>query len=152
MDTPMNVCTCPQREQLQDYVLGKLDLPSHQTLDEHLDECTSCQELVESLDGSSDPMLDWLRQPIASPDLDDSRVPQLAARVQSLPAQLVRSDELPTLRNYQLLEPIGAGGMGRVFKAEHRHMKRLVAVKLLVPELLPSEAARSRFQREIEAV
>src|SRR5690242_12183083 len=35
------------------------------------------------------------------------------------------------LGDYVLLAKIGAGGMGQVFKAQHRHMKRLVAIKLL---------------------
>ena len=35
------------------------------------------------------------------------------------------------LGNYVLLEKIGAGGMGQVFKAEHRRMDRIVAVKML---------------------
>src|SRR5262245_23283075 len=35
------------------------------------------------------------------------------------------------LGNYTILERIGAGGMGQVFKAEHRRMKRIVAVKVL---------------------
>src|SRR5262249_30256371 len=56
------------------------------------------------------------------------------------------------LGNYTLLEPLGAGGMGRVFRAEHRRMKRLVALKILAPELLRSQVARARFQREVEAV
>ena len=45
------------------------------------------------------------------------------------------------LGNYVLLEPIGGGGMGRVFKARHRLMKRLAAVKVLSPELFRSKAA-----------
>ena len=61
-----------------------------------------------------------------------------------------RGDGL-VLGNYVLLEPAGAGGMGRVFKAWHRRMKRVVALKMLAPELLRSEAARVRFQREAEA-
>src|SRR5689334_18705059 len=35
------------------------------------------------------------------------------------------------LGEYTLLDRIGAGGMGQVFKAEHRRMKRLVAIKML---------------------
>lgn len=59
-------------------------------------------------------------------------------------------DELK-LGNYVLLEPVGAGGMGRVFRARHRRMNRVVALKVLTPELLRSSAARARFRREIEA-
>lgn len=55
------------------------------------------------------------------------------------------------LGNNMLLEKIGEGGMGEVFKAEHRRMKRLVVVKILRPELLDSEHALRRFQREVHA-
>ncbi|MGF1582701.1 MAG: SUMF1/EgtB/PvdO family nonheme iron enzyme [Gemmataceae bacterium] len=54
--------------------------------------------------------------------------------------------------NYVLLEPIGAGGMGQVFRAYHRRMKRAVAVKFLAPGLLQSEFARTRFQTETELI
>jgi serine/threonine protein kinase len=55
------------------------------------------------------------------------------------------------LGDYVLLARIGAGGMGQVYKAEHRHMKRLVAIKLLPPALTKDEAAVKRFRREVEA-
>ncbi|MBS0208372.1 MAG: protein kinase [Planctomycetes bacterium] len=55
------------------------------------------------------------------------------------------------LGNYTLLDKIGAGGMGQVFKAQHRRMKRLVAIKMLPPALVKDAAALARFQREVEA-
>src|SRR5882672_9215929 len=55
------------------------------------------------------------------------------------------------LGNYLLLEKIGQGGMGAVFKAEHRRMKRIVALKMLPPNMLKNPAAAARFQREVEA-
>ena len=55
------------------------------------------------------------------------------------------------LGNYVLLEKIGAGGMGQVFKAEHRRMNRIVAIKLLPPRLTKDEAAIARFEREVTA-
>lgn len=56
------------------------------------------------------------------------------------------------LSNYVLIEKIGAGGMGLVFKAEHRRMKRVVAIKLLPAALTKDAAANARFGREVEAV
>ncbi|HEY2253279.1 MAG TPA: serine/threonine-protein kinase [Planctomycetaceae bacterium] len=54
------------------------------------------------------------------------------------------------LGNYVLLDKIGAGGMGMVFKAEHRRMKRLVAVKVL-PQAGKDPSLVKRFKREVEA-
>jgi eukaryotic-like serine/threonine-protein kinase len=55
------------------------------------------------------------------------------------------------LGNYTLLDRIGAGGMGQVFKAHHRRMERVVAVKMLSKAMLQDAAAAARFQREVVA-
>ena len=55
------------------------------------------------------------------------------------------------LGNYILMEKIGAGGMGQVFKARHRRMDRLVAVKLLPSTMTKDKAAIARFEREVKA-
>jgi serine/threonine protein kinase len=55
------------------------------------------------------------------------------------------------LGNYTLVDKIGAGGMGQVFKAQHRRMKRVVAIKMLPGNVLKDAVAAARFQREVEA-
>lgn len=55
------------------------------------------------------------------------------------------------LGGYIILDKIGAGGMGQVFKAEHRRMKRVVAIKMLPTATMKDAAAVARFQREVEA-
>ena len=54
------------------------------------------------------------------------------------------------LGNYTILDKIGAGGMGQVFKAEHRRMHRIVAIKLLPQNMIKDAASVARFQREVE--
>lgn len=54
-----------------------------------------------------------------------------------------------TLGQYRVLDEIGRGGMGQVFKAEHRLMKRRVAVKVL-PLSKANPQTEAAFQREIE--
>lgn len=52
---------------------------------------------------------------------------------------------------YQILDEIGAGGMGQVFKAVHGHMERVVALKVMHQKVMDSNAAVERFQREVKA-
>jgi serine/threonine-protein kinase len=55
------------------------------------------------------------------------------------------------LGQYRILEPIGQGGMGRVFKAEHVGMGRMVAVKVLSSQLVNTPKARDLFRHEVKA-
>jgi CheY-like chemotaxis protein/tRNA A-37 threonylcarbamoyl transferase component Bud32 len=54
--------------------------------------------------------------------------------------------------NYDLLDRLGAGGMGTVFKARHRRMKRVVALKMLLASLCNDPIFVKRFQREVETI
>jgi serine/threonine protein kinase len=54
--------------------------------------------------------------------------------------------------NYDVLDRLGAGGMGTVFKARHRRMKRVVALKVLSSSLAQNAAFVQRFQREVEVL
>jgi WD40 repeat protein/serine/threonine protein kinase len=52
---------------------------------------------------------------------------------------------------YQLLERLGEGGMGQVFKARHCKLGRVVALKVIHPECLADADSVRRFRREIQA-
>lgn len=54
------------------------------------------------------------------------------------------------LGSYLLLDRVGKGGVGQVFKAKHRYMNRIVAVKTLHPDAFKDKEAMQRFRREIE--
>jgi serine/threonine protein kinase len=53
--------------------------------------------------------------------------------------------------NYEVIDELGHGGMGRVYRAVHRIMKRTEAVKVISPKLVKDKNALARFRREIEA-
>jgi eukaryotic-like serine/threonine-protein kinase len=55
------------------------------------------------------------------------------------------------LGQYRIIDLLGRGGMGRVFKAEHVAMGRTVALKVLAPQHTKTEKARSLFMREVRA-
>jgi serine/threonine protein kinase len=55
------------------------------------------------------------------------------------------------LEPYVILDRLGAGGTGVVFKARHLHMQRIVALKVIRKELLSDAEVIQRFYREVEA-
>src|SRR6266511_3993897 len=53
---------------------------------------------------------------------------------------------------YEVLSPIGAGGMGEVYRARDTRLERTVAVKVLPQRLSSSPDVRQRFEREAKTI
>ncbi|PQO47556.1 serine/threonine-protein kinase [Blastopirellula marina] len=56
------------------------------------------------------------------------------------------------LGRYVILDQIGKGGMGQVYRARHSRMGREVAIKVLAPEIMSKPNAIERFEREVRLV
>ncbi|HEY2253000.1 MAG TPA: serine/threonine-protein kinase, partial [Planctomycetaceae bacterium] len=96
---------------------------------------------------------------IASPDepgadeaADDSRgAPGAGPRLAS-PEAYLSLKAGTEIGNYSIIRLIGQGGMGAVYQAEHRRMRRKVALKMISPAALKHPEALQRFHREAEAM
>ena len=136
------------------------DQLSQQQLEQFEDHLTSCDQCREVFDASDiDPLPQWQSEicPALRETIDIGLSPTRAAgtaRHETLMGLLSPSEDprmLGRIGNYEVVGIIGQGGMGVVFKAFETSLNRFVAIKMLLPSLTASGAARKRFLREAQA-
>jgi Protein kinase domain len=149
----------PDERQLAALKVGKLTPPESVEIERHVAACDTCCEAMKTL--PDDSLVVLLQQPsgISTPTAPTEFVePSHPAEVATLAAEPADTGEPtavpPGLANhprYRILELLGTGGMGDVFKAEHQLMERVVALKVINRSLLEHPTAAERFRREVRA-
>lgn len=157
---------CPAKTELTPYLLGDLARADYNEVADHLENCRTCQDTIASLGTCHDSLIEDLQQSSVEPDkrsrLHYQRAVSVIRRLRPksfVPTAgegqaIIESEFIPppTLREYELREPIGCGGMGAVYRAFHTRLRREVALKILRPERIRSQSALNRFEQEMEAV
>jgi hypothetical protein len=155
---------CPSAERLRQHLAGALPGPEEAEVVAHLDGCPACQQALEKLAagesvltaarlaGDAPPAGPALRPVLQGLGERDSAGPTAA---EDMPLDFLRSPARPghlgRLGHYAVLELVGRGGMGIVFRAHDERLQRVVAIKVLTPHLAGSALARERFLREARA-
>jgi serine/threonine protein kinase len=88
-------------------------------------------------------------RPATTQDLEQVQQ-RSAAASPSLPEDIVSADA--ALGDFELLGELGRGGMGIVYRARQRSLRRIVALKVLPPSLAADATLAQRFRREIAAL
>lgn len=143
----------PSKQTLVDFARGKLEPDSIDKVAQHIENCATCVDFLEQ--SVQDTMIDQLRQahqsdPDSSSNSESFEFNQTVHFESTSP--VVSIEELFVDHpKYQLLGQIGAGGMGAVFRAQHRLMDRDVAIKVIRPEIVSNREAVARFHNEVRA-
>ena len=102
------------------------------------------RRLVEALLRDNQLAGSFLAEPILTPDGGAT-----VSSVQSASHHLSAGTKLG---RYSIVEPLGAGGMGVVYRARDEKLERVVAIKLLAPGMFTGDEARRRFHKEALAL
>lgn len=220
--SPTQIAQCPRADTIAELVSGSLDEIDAERLFHHIEQCVSCQSLVDQLEQRVDGLLAKAQQIYKSavPSADQNRLSELIRKAQdqrerephpteadrpAIPVEnfvsslrrcgLFQVEEIDSLLsdldaqdsnssssiakllvsqkkltpfqarvllrgrwkglvlgNYELLDKLGQGGMGSVFRARHRRLRRIVCVKVMNLAGRKSPQMIERFRNEARTV
>lgn len=150
---------CHSPDNILAFLRGQLTSSEEESLQLHLDDCVSCRKLLSNSAAdetawaeahqffSSEALYEGQPE-LIGPNDEQAEEPE---SIESLLKLLGPTDDprmLGRIGPYEIVGVLGRGGMGVVFKAYEPSLNRYVAIKLLLPHLAASGAARMRFARE----
>ncbi|HEX7447399.1 MAG TPA: efflux RND transporter permease subunit [Pirellulales bacterium] len=139
--------THPSLDLLISFDRGLLTAEQWPEIDEHMAGCPQCCQQLEQL--PDDYVLAMLRQSPTGADPHERNGHGERSPQEPPPAEVPA--ELAVHSRYRVVEILGQGGMGTVYKAEHKLMGRLVALKVISNRYLDRPEWLERFRREIKA-
>ncbi len=162
--------TCPSLSHLKDFLDERLAGRERMQLAAHLELCLNCQHRVEGMTAGHNSWRGMAHKLSARPAQPEPALRKVMAHLKEIPEETTdnepalagdlplgflspsdKPEHLGRLERYEVLQEIGRGGMGVVLKAFDPSLHRVVAIKVLAPQLATSGVARKRFLREAKA-
>ena len=158
---------CPPVESLDRLLNDRLNKSDREVFEAHIEDCSHCQEALRLLSQRMPALIQpYFVRALARSDpahrfggqelqflnrLTQSMLAEQSERV-DLGTDDSNTDRRPTLEGYELLEELGRGAAGVVYRARHRKLNRLVAIKMIQSGLHFSSSAQQRFRQEAQAI
>jgi cytochrome c-type biogenesis protein CcmH/NrfG/predicted Ser/Thr protein kinase len=136
---------CPSDTELLDFLEAEPRGTVRTEIHDHIEGCPLCRQALDRLARGDE----W---PDQTPPLPPTTGPKPIARLKiEFPLPPTAEAPLGQLASFDILAKLGEGSYGVVFKARQRDLDRLVALKVLRPELAGIPKIRRRFEQEARA-
>ena len=153
--------SCIDTNVLGDFLAGRILGDRATDIEVHFKSCAQCQARAERLSLRSDSLLVAARSAKVSEPVEQE--PELAVALSAIgrlrppDARGSNGNErtkaaAPEIANYRLIEKLGEGGMGTVYRAIHIRLEKTVALKIMKSDRSGNPQAVSRFEREMKAI
>jgi WD40 repeat protein len=164
--------SCPPADTLSRFLLDALSGDEPAAVEAHVEGCRPCQETLRRLarlaaqpaaemmnswnGGSADanvpPAIDELLNELSQTSFSNAVRRAEKSGLESPVGDTAPWDEHPRVEGYEILDELGRGGMGVVYRARHLGLDRQVALKMVLAGATLSPQSRQRLQQEARAV
>ncbi len=141
----------PDPAQLAAFLEGVLTEEERSSVESHVEHCQVCCDVMAAvpMDGLAAQIRD------IGDEVDTNAEAWSVVTEPGFDKAVAQGPQLPDAlqghNRYRILEPLGKGGMGVVFKAQHRVMDRIVALKVIDSSLIDNPRMVERFRNEVKA-